>query len=139
MAVNPPHVFISHGKADAWVAGQMARCARDCGATTFLNETDMSKGDDFKKRIHTEIGKCDELIALFTPWSAQRFWVMTEVGAAWGQNKRVIAVLYGLTIAELEYIGGSKAVFEDINILRLGEFDSYINELRERVAEVENA
>ena len=138
MASTTTHVFISHGKADAWVAGQMARCVRDCGATTFLDETDIAKGDDLKARIYKEISNCNELVALFTPWSASRFWVMAEVGAAWGQGKRVIAILYGLSVTQLEDIGGSKGVFEDINILPLLEFDSYISELSARVTETKN-
>ncbi len=68
-------VFISHGKADSWLADRIARAIRDEGAVTFLDENDISKGDDFKMRIHKEVAACDELVALFTPWTAQRFWV----------------------------------------------------------------
>jgi hypothetical protein len=127
-------VFVSHGKSDAWLAGQMARLIRVSGATPFLDETDIAKGDNFKQIIHQEIKQCKELVALFTPWSVQRFWVWIEVGAAWAQEKRVIAVLYGITVAELEKIGGSKAILEDINILQLNDFDTYANELQQRTA-----
>lgn len=133
MQSSTEKVFVSHGKGDAWLASQMARCIKECGASTFLDETDVAKGDDFKKRIHQEITACDELVAVFTPWSASRFWVWAEVGAAWGQGKRVVAVLYGLTVVELEKLGGSKGVFEDINILNINDFADYINELQNRV------
>lgn len=113
----------------------MAREIQDCGASTFLDETNIAKGDDFKKAIHREIAACDELVALFTPWSAQRFWVWVEIGAAWGQSKRIVAILYGVTVSELEKIGGSSANLEDINVLPINSFDDYLAELRNRVRE----
>ena len=132
-------VFISHGSADTWIARQIARCIKDCDAATFLDEADISKGDNFKEVIHKELGKSKELVALFTPWSVKRFWVWVEIGAAWGQGQRIIVVLHGLTQSELEELGGSKAILEDINILELNNFDRYIDELKERVKKEQNA
>jgi hypothetical protein len=139
MSADEYKVFVSHGKPDSWLAAQMARLIKECGAATFLDETDIAKGDDFKRIIHREVAQSRELIALFTPWSAQRFWVWIEIGAAWGQNKRVVAVLYGISVPELEKLGGSKAILEDINILQLNDFESYLSELRSRVVDTRNA
>jgi TIR domain len=130
---KPYKVFISHGKLDSWLAAQIARCARDSGAVTFLDETDISKGDDFKQVIHSEIAQSQELIAIFTPWSIQRFWVWIELGAAWGQGKRVVAVFYGVNVSELEERGGSKTILEDINILDINDLNKYFGELRKRI------
>jgi hypothetical protein len=132
---NPRRVFVSHGKDDSWVAGRIAHEIQAAGAATFLDETDIPKGDDFKTRIHAEIKACSELVALFTPWSAQRFWVWVEVGAAWGQGKRIVAILYRITVPELEKLGGSRAILEDLNILDLNSFDDYLDELRDRMKE----
>lgn len=132
--VNSDHkVFISHGKPDAWLAQQLAKEIRARGANTFLDETDIPKGANFKNIIKHEVTDCDELVAIFTPWSAQRFWVWSEVGAAWGQDKAVVAILYGLSVKDLEEIGESKAVFEDINILNLNDTERYLDELEQRV------
>jgi hypothetical protein len=131
-------VFISHGKDDSWIASHLARDVQRCGASTFLDETDISRGDDFKKIIHKEIAACDELIALFTPWSSSRFWVWVEVGAAWGQSKRIVVLLYGVTVPDLERLGGSRAILEDIHILPLNSFDDYLDELSCRVKEAED-
>jgi TIR domain len=98
-------VFISHGKEDSWIANHLARDVQGCGASTFLDETDISTGDDFKRIILKEIAACNELIALFTPWSSARSWVWAEVGVAWGQGKRIIALLYGVTVSDLERLG----------------------------------
>jgi predicted RNase H-related nuclease YkuK (DUF458 family) len=135
MSENYYKVFISHGKPDTFVAKSIARSAQDCGATTFLDETDIKKGDNFKQIVHREIAQSKELIALLTPESAQRFWVWVEIGAAWGQEKRIIAVLYGITTTKLEELGGSKAILEDINIVDINGLDSYWDELRKRVAD----
>lgn len=132
---GPPHVFVSHGKADAWLANRIATDIRQAGASTFLDETDIAKGDDFKVRIHREVARCSELVAVFTPWSSQRFWVWVEVGAAWGQGKRIVAVLYGVSVPELEAMGGSRAILEDINIVELNALDAYLVELSKRVKE----
>jgi hypothetical protein len=131
-------VFISHGKDDSWLAIQIARHVQSCGASTFLDETDIKAGDDFKKKIHTEIAACNELIALFTPWSAARFWVWVEVGAAWGQGKRIVALLYRTTVSDLEKLGGSRAILEDIHVLQLDRLDDYLDELSRRVKENED-
>ena len=133
-------IFISHGSADAWIARQMGRRIReDCRALTFLDVEDVASGDDFKQRVHSEIRAARELVALFTPWSARRAWVWIEVGAAWAQEKRVVAVLHGLSIPEFEEIAGGKGVFEDIHIIHLNDFDQYIAELSGRVVEAHNA
>ena len=131
-------VFVSHGKPDAWLARQLAKEIQIRGATTFLDESDVAKGADFKSIIRQQVAACNELVAIFTPWSAQRFWVWAEVGAAWGQGKPVIAILYGLTVKDLEAIGESKAMFEDINILEVNDTDQYLKELELRVKGVGN-
>jgi hypothetical protein len=131
-------IFISHGKEDSWVADCIARDVRGCGAATFLDQMDISTGDDFKRKIHSEIAACSELIALFTPWSAERFWVWVEVGAAWGQGKRIVALLHGITVSELEKLGGSRAILEGIHVLPLNDFNDYLEELRKRVGESED-
>lgn len=129
-------VFISHGKEDTWLAAQIATRAQDCGAVTFLDEVNIAKGDDFQRIIREEVDNSSELIAIFTPWSAQRFWVWIEIGAAWGKDKRIVAVMYGLSIADLEKLGGSRAILEKINIVELNDIDRYFLELKRRVEEV---
>ncbi len=135
--MNGFKVFISHGTADLWIAQQMGRRIReDCGAETFLDVDDIAVGDNFMQRIHVELQQAQELVALFAPWSARRSWVWVEIGAAWFQQKRVVAVLHGLTIDEFEEVAEGKGIFEEHHILQLNAFDHYLNELQVRVAEV---
>ena len=132
-------VFVSHGAADSWVARQIGRRIReDCGADTFLDVDDIASGDNFKERIKEELQQAQELVVLFTPWSVTRSWVWLEVGAAWLLEKRVIAVLHGLSITQFEELAGGKSIFENINILDLNDFDRYLTELQSRVSEADN-
>lgn len=93
-------IFVSHGSDDSWIAAQIARRVQELGADTFLDETNIPKGANFRQIIHSEIAQSDEVIALFTPWSSKRSWVWIEIGAAWGQGKPIVAVFmeWSLTI-----------------------------------------
>jgi hypothetical protein len=129
---SPYRIFVSHGSADAWVASQIASRLQDSGAMTFLDNNDLSKGDDFKQVIRVEVGRSDELVALFTPWSIQRNWVWVEIGAAWVNQKRVVIVLYQVTLNDLD-TGGGRAVLNDLNLVEINEIERYFQEVRSRV------
>jgi hypothetical protein len=133
MAATGYKVFVSHGAHDIWLAGQIANEIQRVGATTFLDETNIPKGANFGKRIHEEISDSRELLALFTPWSAARSWVWVEIGAAWIRALPVIAVFYGMSVGDLEESGQGKAILEDINVLSLNEFPTYLGQLALRV------
>ena len=103
-------IFISHGSEDSWVASQIARRIRqDARAETFLDVFDIAKGDDFETKIFEMLPQCDELVALLTPWSVNRNWVWTEIGAARVLGKRILGVLYGVSIETLSNEGGGMA------------------------------
>jgi len=133
MLQKPYRVFVSHGSDDRWIAGQIAKRLRDLGADTFLDETSIPKGANFKQIIHKEIAQSDELVALFTPWSAKRSWVWIEMGAAWGQDKQVVAVFYGMELIDLEQSGQGKGMLEDINVLQLNDVERYFTEVSIRM------
>ena len=133
MTKNHYRVFVSHGSDDRWIAGQIARSVRDLGADTFLDETNIPKGANFKQIIHREIAASSEVVALFTPWSAKRSWVWIEIGAAWGQDKPVVAVFYGMEVRDLEETGQGKGMLEDINVIQLNDLERYLGELAARV------
>lgn len=133
MAGPTKHVFISHAKADAWVARQIARCVRDCGATTFLDEDDIPIGVDFKAIILKEVNQCDELIALFTPWSVERNWLWVEAGAVFGRGRPIAGVLYQITLKEIEEKRGGATVFSDHRCVDINQFDSFFTELKQHI------
>lgn len=95
----------------------------------FLDEKDIESGDHIHDSIGDNIRDCDEFIVLLTRRSLSRPWVLIEMGAAWIQRKRLVAVMEDVTPEELpDIILPHKAV--DIN-----EFDEYLGELRRRSAE----
>ena len=128
-------VFVSHGWDDRWIAKQMASTiAERANADPFIDIFDIKKGDRIEQRIREELPKCDELVVLLTPLSIRRNWVWTEVGAAWGLGKRIVGVLYGLSITDIEREHGGMAALGPTNCLLLNDFDDYISELTERTA-----
>jgi TIR domain len=127
-------VFISRGWHDRWIAAQMARRIKeDTGAEPFIDIFDIKKGDRIEQRILSELPRCNELVVLLTPWSVRRNWVWTEVGGAWCLGKRVVGVIYGLSISEVEKEHGGMAALAPTNCLGLDEFDNYMAELKVRV------
>ena len=126
-------VFISHGWHDRWVARQMARCVSDVGAEHFIDIFDIRKGDRIEERIRDELPKCDEVVALLTPWSVDRNWLWTEMGSSWIMRKRVVGVLYGVTLPEIDRDRGGAALLSATSVCTIDEFDDYIRELGERV------
>lgn len=126
-------VFISHGSSDLWVAEQLSGHVESCGGSSFLDEKHVPKGGNFKQIIHREIKRSKELLVLFTPWSIGRSWVWIEVGAAWALKRRIVAILYGLSVGDFEEQSGGKGVFEDINITDINNVHVYFRELAARI------
>lgn len=125
-------IFVSHGWSDRWVAEQIARRLRAIDIDVFIDVFDIEKGDDIEGRIFQELPNCDELLALLTPWSADRNWVWVEIGAARGLGKRVVAVLYGLSLQSLDSDKGGRAFLGSKNIADINDLDAYFSEVEQR-------
>jgi len=133
MAKRGYRVFVSHGGDDTWVAEQIARRIEDCGAGAFLDRRDIAAGDNFKQRIHEEIPACNELLALFTPWSRRRAWVRHEIGMADILKKRIVCVFYKVTIAD--FLGDEDGLgpLDELNTIDIHKLDAYFKALARRV------
>jgi hypothetical protein len=125
-------VFVSHAGDDIWVAEQIARSIEQCGATSFLDRRDIAAGDNFRQRIHEEIAVCNELLALFTPWSRRRAWVRHEIGMADVLKKRIVCVFYKVTIAD--FLGDEDGLgpLDGLNIIDINTLGTYLKALRRR-------
>ncbi|HEV2706256.1 MAG TPA: toll/interleukin-1 receptor domain-containing protein [Pyrinomonadaceae bacterium] len=126
-------IFISHSGLDTWVAKQIEAHARNAGASTFLDDSDIDVGDDFEAIILKELQKSEELLVLFTPWSLKRPYVWMEIGAAWGLQKRIIFVLHGTKPEDLSAEGSIPALVKKSNLITLNQLDRYFAELKERL------
>lgn len=126
-------VFLSHAGDDIWVAEQIARNIEECGATAFLDRRDIAAGDNFKRRLHDEIGKCDELLALFTPWSRRRAWVRHEIGMADMLRKRIVCVFYKVAVEDFQGDEDGLGPLDGLNTIELNNLSTYLSALRRRV------
>jgi hypothetical protein len=110
----------------------MARCIEDCGCSTFLDRRDIAAGDDFKRRIREEIPRCEELIALFTPWSRRRAWVRHEIGMADMLEKRIVCVFYKVTNADFASDEDGMGPLSDLNVIDINCSSDYFSALKSR-------
>lgn len=125
-------VFVSHSARDTWVARQIARGISQCGAVPFLDEAHIRVGGDFEEDILAFLEKADELVVLVTPWALERPYVWSEVGAAWGRRIPIIALLHGMSAADLQERPGVPVFLKKRKLVDLNEIESYFAELKTR-------
>jgi len=126
-------VFISHSGVDTWVAKQIAREVSNCGAEPFLDEADINAGSDFEEDILAFLERAHELLVLLTPWALDRPYVWAELGAAWGRRIPIVALLQGITPAELQSKSSVPIFIKKRDLLPLNDIETYFEQLRERV------
>lgn len=129
-APAPYLIFISHASCDRWVAKQMAAIIEKKGRrrriATFLDEKDIEAGDRISDEIKRQIQACDEFVVLLSSAAVDRQWVLIEIGSAWGQDKRVAAIVDKLAPDKLPDI------IRDIKAYDLNDFDRFVAELLRR-------
>jgi TIR domain len=123
-------VFVSHSTKDKWIARQIAdlieRRGKRYGIKVFLDERDIGIGDSIPETIRKNIRECKEFLVFLSRNSKDRPWVLVEISAAWGQGKRIIAVIDKVTPEEMpEIILPYRAI--DLN-----DFDEYLEQLLKR-------
>jgi len=125
-------LFISHGGDDTFIVKEfLTPKVSSAGALVFLDAGRLEYGDDFRRAIFDELADADELLVLLTPSSVQRPWVAAEIGAALVRGKRVVAVRYGPSEAELQEMG-MLSLLGTSTLLRLDDFDDYVVQLKRR-------
>jgi len=126
-------VFISHASRDTWVARPIASRIAEAGAGQFLDAADVHTGDDFDVAIQEGLQTCTELLALLTPWAVESRYVWMEIGAAWGNGKRVTGVLQGSTIDEFTNRRDVPSPRKRRQLIEINDLDTYLDELAERL------
>ena len=131
--MKPYRLFFSHGGDDVYVVEHFLKPkVENSGASVFLDAGQIQYGDDFRQAILAELAQCEELLVLFTRSSLRRPWVLAEVGATLIRSKRIVAITYGPTEGELQELG-VLSLLGTKNLLKLEDFDSYVNQLHARV------
>jgi len=127
-----PFIFIGHSNQDLWVANQIAREVRSCGAETFLAEFDSGIVKDFEDKILESLKTADELLVLLTPWALGRPYVWTEMGVAWGRGIPIVVILYGMTADE--FLAGDIPLFlKKTTLMNINQIDAYFQQLQKLV------
>lgn len=98
---------------------------------TFLDEKDIEGGDSIPEEIRESIQKCDELLVLLSPYSVDRPWVLIEIGAAWGLNKRIVAITDKISPADMP------DVIEQHKAIDLNDFENYLDQFVARARETQ--
>lgn len=130
---NQRLIFISHSSQDTWVAKQIAREIQERGGIPFLDEAQIDAGADFEEDILNFLEQAHELVVLLTPWALDRPYVWAEIGAAWGRRIPIVALLLGLTPAELQTRPGIPVLLKKRDLLQLNEVEVYLDQLAARI------
>lgn len=119
-------MFISYSSQDAFIASTVQARVESAGASVWLDRKDLEGGDVILERIREGIDSCDEAIVLVSPASRQSQWVTLEIGAVWGQRKRVTPIL-------IHTESGAILPFQGIQAIDLNDFEEFKKQLEKRV------
>ncbi len=127
-------VFVSHASCDSWVANQIAGNVRSIdGSRVFIDVADIAGGDNFDSEIREQLVRSDELLVLMTPTALESKNVWMEIGAMWYAQKRIVGLLYGLTVEHVQTDDRMPQGIRQLHLLSINDFDSYVVELETRV------
>jgi TIR domain-containing protein len=119
-------VFLSYS-GDAWLVSRIAEQVRQLGGEVWLDLNKLSGGDPISGTVREAIDSCNEAIVLLSPESLDSDWVVFEMGALWGQRKRITPILCHV---------GPKAipVIPDVRGIDINEIDQqYLPDLADRI------
>ena len=119
-------VFISHSSQDAWIARMMAEKVSALGAVAWLDVKDLEGGDLISAKIREGLDACQEAVVLISPQSEGSRWVVFEIGAVWGQHKRITPILNNVSL-------DATTPLKEIKAIDLNDFDRFLSELEKRI------
>lgn len=87
-------VFLSYAGADDAEAKSVHDKVLQAGHTVFMAPKVLKPGDDFAEEIRLALLGSRELWLLVSPASSESEWVISEWGAAWALDKRIVPILH---------------------------------------------
>ena len=93
MSSSKTKIFLSYSHNDSPIAKNLSLSLERAGASCFMAEKDISAGESWEERIRNELVSADCILILITPRSKSSLWVAAEAGAAWVQDKKLVAGL----------------------------------------------
>src|SRR5271170_1419199 len=86
-------LFLSYTFHDRELVDRLDQVLRSAGQTVFVDRGKVAAGSSWAETIRDEIEKADAFIVIVSRDSLSRdSAVGTEVGAAWGRGKRIVAI-----------------------------------------------
>jgi len=125
-------IFISHSTKDKWAARRIAEDLHKIGATTFLDEKDISSGQSLDESIKEHLKDSNDFLILLSPSSLKSEWVLLELGGAIALEKKIVPILLYVGANEVPQIITLKLA-RDIN-----EIDRYYKEVSDLITKAES-
>jgi hypothetical protein len=94
-------VFLSYSERDKDEALVIHGKVTSAGGRIFMAPKEISPGEDFAAAIRNALVHSRELWLLVTPHSIKSEWVISEWGAAWALEKKIVPILYHCDVAAL--------------------------------------
>jgi hypothetical protein len=87
------NVFISYSRDDKELADKIRRALADAGVTTSIDDDTVPPGARWRETLVKKLHRADAVVAVVSKSTVESSWTMTELGIAWGANKKIIGVL----------------------------------------------
>jgi len=81
VAKNGPCAFVCHASEDKDLAKRIADDFQGNGIDTFFDKWEIGPGDSLRGKIDAGLGRCTHFVALLTPNSIHKPWVIAEIDA----------------------------------------------------------
>jgi nucleoside 2-deoxyribosyltransferase len=114
------NVFISFSRDDKVLAGEIRRVLADAGVATSMADETAPTGVRWREALLRKLDEADAVVAIVSKSAVESSWTMTELGIAWGANKKIIGVLApGEHPEELQI-----SPLKDVKLLSAAKIDS---------------
>lgn len=120
-------VFISSAHKDLDLARDLARRLEEAGVKVFPVERSVVPAEGIVAKVNRGMRQADEVIVILTDHSVNNAAVIFEMGAAFGQHKRVTPVVMGVDPEELP------PMVKQMQYIRYSDLHDYIADLEKRV------
>jgi hypothetical protein len=113
------NVFISYSRDDKELADKIRCALADAGVATSMADDTVPPGARWRQTLVKKLNKAGAVVAVVSKSTVESSWTMTELGIAWGANKKIIGVLApGEPPDELEI-----SPLKDVKLLRVAKTD----------------
>jgi len=85
-------VFLSYTSSDKGNAQKLRNILSGQHDLRIFTSEMLSAGENWQSKLRDEISQCDVFIALLSPKSVESGWVLSELGAAWALEKKIVPV-----------------------------------------------